>query len=99
MPDPRTLCAFVAFAALAGPASANPLDSLRWRVEDAIADTAARKVEAALSGEGRKAKEKPAKPAPLSPPPAAVAAPAPPPPAPVAPPPVPAPGPAPLPAR
>ncbi|MGH6998186.1 MAG: hypothetical protein ACREEO_08320 [Phenylobacterium sp.] len=60
----RMLCAAIVFAALAGPACASPFDSLRWRVEDAIADTAARKVEAALSGGGSKAKEKPAKPAP-----------------------------------
>lgn len=82
------LCAALALAALAAPACANPFDSLRWRVEDAIADTAARKVEAALSGESRKSKEKPAKPAPApavtapapnslpaAPPPSAIAAP------------------------
>jgi hypothetical protein len=62
------LAALTAFAAIAGPACANPFDSLRWRVEDAIADTAARKVESVLSGEGKKKKEKPAKPAPAAPP-------------------------------
>ena len=82
----RLLCAVLALAALAGPACANPFDSLRWRVEDAIADTAARKVEAALSGEGRKAKEKPAKPAPAPAvtPPAPIPSPAAAPPSPIA---------------
>ena len=71
------LFAALALAALAAPACANPFDSLRWRVEDAIADTAARKVESALSGEGRKTKEKPAKLAPATAPAPAVTAPAP----------------------
>lgn len=86
----RVFCAALALAALAAPACANPFDSLRWRVEDAIADTAARKVESALSGEGRKTKEKPAKLAPATAPAPAVTAPAPsssppaPPPSPIA---------------
>lgn len=56
----RVGLAALLLASLAAPACANPFDSLRWRVEDAIADTAARKVESALSGEGRQKKEKPA---------------------------------------